>query len=175
MAAAAEGACTGSWGSARRRYGPHDGPIRGDLLPAPVDLHGAAKLAAGHLALARRLGLSAAWARIFSVYGPGEAGGSLVPDLVRALLRGERFPLSACAQRWDWLYEDDIADRVVPGAALELGARPRGGRAGRGLAIGRPAAGRPRDGPAPGGLRAGPARGGGGARRGRGANEGDER
>ncbi len=95
-------------------YGPHEGAVHEGLLPAPVDLYGAAKLAAGHLALAvaRRLGVSAAWARVFSVYGPGEGQGALVPDLVRALLAGERYPLSSCKQRWDYLYEDDAAEAL---------------------------------------------------------------
>jgi nucleoside-diphosphate-sugar epimerase len=96
-------------------YGPHDGPMHEELLPAPADLYGAAKLAAGHLALAlaRRLGVSAAWARVFSAYGPGETEGALVPDLARALLRGDPYPLTSCKQRWDYLYEDDAAEALL--------------------------------------------------------------
>lgn len=96
-------------------YGPHDGAISETTPTAPAEKYGAAKLAAGALALAlaSRLGLSAAWARVFSVYGPGEAAGALLPDLVRALLRGEPFPLSPCEQRWDYLYEDDAADALA--------------------------------------------------------------
>lgn len=106
-------------------YGPGDGALRESSPLAPVDLYGAAKVAAGHLALAlaRRLGVSAAWARVFSVYGPGEGPGALVPDLVRALLAGEPYPLSSCAQRWDYLYEDDAAEalRILLGRDDALG------------------------------------------------------
>lgn len=96
-------------------YGPLRGPLREDECPRPASLYGAAKLAAGHLwlALAERRGLSAAWVRVFSVYGPGERSGTLVPDLVRALAAGKPFPLSACTQPWDYLYEDDAAEALA--------------------------------------------------------------
>jgi nucleoside-diphosphate-sugar epimerase len=96
-------------------YGPWQGPVREDDCPRPQTLYGAAKLAAGHLCLAlcERLGVSAAWVRAFSVYGPGERSGALVPDLARALAAGTPFPLSSCAQRWDYLHEDDAAEALA--------------------------------------------------------------
>ncbi len=113
-AAAAAGARRFVGIGSQAEYGPHDDAIDEAVLPAPADLYGAAKLAAGHLALAlaSRLGASAAWARVFSVYGPGETAGALVPDLARALLRGTPYPLSSCAQRWDYLSEDDAAEAL---------------------------------------------------------------
>ena len=96
-------------------YGPHDGLISEETLTSPSTLYGAAKLACGHLsfALARRLRLSAAWARLFSIYGPGERSGSLIPDLARALRQGLSFPLGDGNGRWDYLYEDDAAEALV--------------------------------------------------------------
>lgn len=110
-AAAAAGARRFVGVGSQAEYGPHARPIREDDCPHPVTLYGAAKLAAGHLALAlaERLGMSAAWVRAFSVYGPGERAGALLPDLVHALASGRPFPLSSCAQRWDYLHEDDAA------------------------------------------------------------------
>ncbi|HSN93386.1 MAG TPA: NAD(P)-dependent oxidoreductase [Anaeromyxobacteraceae bacterium] len=115
-------------------YGPYPRPIREDDCTRPASLYGAAKLAAGQLslALARHLGIGAAWARLFSVYGPGERGGALVPDLVHALAEGRRFPLGPCRQLWDWLYEDDAAE------ALALLALRRGAEGLFNVASGRP-------------------------------------
>jgi len=95
-------------------YGRHDQPISEDTLTKPTTLYGAAKLACGHLclALARRLGISAAWARLFSVYGPGAGGGTLIPDLARALREKRPFPLGSGDTLWDYLYEDDAAEAL---------------------------------------------------------------
>ena len=96
-------------------YGPSAAPLREDDCLRPATMYGAAKAAAGHLcvALAARLGMSAAWVRAFSIYGPGERANALVPDVVRALAAGAPFPLSSCEQRWDYLYEDDAAEALV--------------------------------------------------------------
>jgi nucleoside-diphosphate-sugar epimerase len=96
-------------------YGPSACASREDDCPRPATMYGAAKLAAGQLclAVAERVGMSAAWARAFSVYGPGELRGALVPDLVRALAAGTPFPLSTCDQLWDYLYEDDAAEALA--------------------------------------------------------------
>lgn len=96
-------------------YGPNDHPLSEDAPARPVTLYGAAKLACGQLVLtvAPRLGVSAAWIRAFSVYGPGERSRALVPDLVRALTRGESFPLSSCEQLWDYLYEEDAGEALA--------------------------------------------------------------
>lgn len=95
-------------------YGPQPGVIDEETPPRPANLYGAAKLACGPLALAlgRRLGVSVAWARLFSVYGPGERAGALVPDLAAALGAGRPFPLGTCEARWDYLYEDDAAEAL---------------------------------------------------------------
>jgi len=103
-------------------YGPCDAVLREGSPTHPVTMYGAAKLAAGHLALAlaRRLGMSAAWARVFSVYGPGQREGALVPDLARALRDGRALPLGSGDVRWDLLFEEDA------GRALALLARAEG-------------------------------------------------
>ena len=96
-------------------YGPRDAAISEDDVPRPTSVYGAAKVAAGHLvlAIAPRLGVSAAWARVFSLYGPGEAPGALVPDLAAALLAGRDLPLGSGEQRWDYLHVDDAADALA--------------------------------------------------------------
>jgi UDP-glucose 4-epimerase len=102
-------------------YGPQAGVITEETVPTPATLYGSAKLAAGQLslALAPRLGVSAAWARAFSIYGPGERPGTLVPDLASALREGRPFPLGRGDVRWDFLFEDDAGDAIEALAAQD--------------------------------------------------------
>jgi len=102
-------------------YGPQPAMIHEDTPPRPTTLYGVTKLCAGLLAgrLAADAGLRFAWLRVFSVYGPKDNPGWLLPDLIRALLRGERFALTACEQRWDYLYVTDAAEAIY-----RVGATP---------------------------------------------------
>jgi nucleoside-diphosphate-sugar epimerase len=54
-----------------------------------------------------------AWARLFYVYGPGEAPGRLVPTVVQGFLAAAPVELSHGRQRLDFLYVDDVADALV--------------------------------------------------------------
>ena len=96
-------------------YGPGDGPLGEDAPARPTTAYGRAKLACGErwLALARRSGVSAAWVRVFSVYGPGQREGALVPDLARALAAARSLPLGPGDAAWDYLYEDDAAEALA--------------------------------------------------------------
>lgn len=83
---------------------------------APSDAatpYGRCKRALGDaFAAAGMLGLSTAWARVFFAYGPGEAGGRLVPALLASLAAGRRFATTDGSQIRDFIHVDDI------GAAL---------------------------------------------------------
>jgi nucleoside-diphosphate-sugar epimerase len=57
--------------------------------------------------------VGAAWGRLFFLYGPGERRGRLVPDVVNALLRGQRAPCSWGGQIRDFLLAEDAADALV--------------------------------------------------------------
>ncbi len=63
--------------------------------------------------LARELGMSWAWARLFFMYGPGEPPTRLVPSVIRSLLRGERARCSPGEQVRDFLHVEDVASGVV--------------------------------------------------------------
>lgn len=96
-------------------YGP-SAEVLSEASPVrPTSPYGAAKLECGRrwLAEADRLGASAAWVRVFSVYGPGQREGALVPDLARALREGRSLPLGAGETPWDYLYEDDAAEALA--------------------------------------------------------------
>ncbi|HEX8723371.1 MAG TPA: NAD(P)-dependent oxidoreductase [Pyrinomonadaceae bacterium] len=89
---------------------------------APATLYGVCKNALREVleAYARRSGLSAAWGRLFFLYGPHEYPERFVPSVVRGLLRGERVPCSHGAQVRDFLHAEDAASAFV--ALLESGA-----------------------------------------------------
>lgn len=64
-------------------------------------------------AFASTTGISAAWGRIFFVYGPYEPPGRLVPAVVRSLLQNQPARCSHGKQIRDFLYVRDLADAFV--------------------------------------------------------------
>jgi nucleoside-diphosphate-sugar epimerase len=91
----------------------------------PATLYGAAKhgLHVVAAAFAEQLGISLAWGRLFFLYGPHESPQRLVPSLARALLAGERAPMTAGTQRRDFMHVADagaafalLADSDVQGS-----------------------------------------------------------
>jgi UDP-glucose 4-epimerase len=100
-------------------YGPLAGKISEADATSPTTLYGAAKLAAHYLTrqLAAQSGLSYAWLRIFSTYGPGDNPHWLIPSLIEQMLDGQRPRTTGGEQLWDFLYIDDIASAVMAVAA----------------------------------------------------------
>jgi len=96
-------------------YGPHSGVIREDLAPAPATSYGTAKLALCLMTsrLCALAGMRFVWLRLFSTYGPDDDDDHMVPSLVRALIRRERYPLTAGGQLWDFLYIDDVVEALL--------------------------------------------------------------
>lgn len=104
----------------------------GPEAPVPASPYAAAKGAA--LAYGRMFhalyAMPVVHARLFMVYGPGQADrAKLVPYVIGSLLRGESPRLSSAARAVDWVYVDD----VVHGLLL-AGTRP--GLAGESVDIG---------------------------------------
>ncbi|QDM33319.1 NAD(P)-dependent oxidoreductase [Tardiphaga sp. vice352] len=101
-------------------YGPLDKKIAETDLPLPTTLYGASKLAVHYLTrqLAAQSGLSYAWIRIFSTYGPGDNPHWLIPSLINQMLDGQRPQTTFGEQLWDCLFIDDIATAVVAVATL---------------------------------------------------------
>jgi nucleoside-diphosphate-sugar epimerase len=85
----------------------------------PATLYGACKHALRLIveAFAARQGFSAAWCRLFFVYGPKELPQRFVPSVIRALLRGEPACCTHGRQVRDFLHAEDVADALV--AVLE--------------------------------------------------------
>lgn len=102
-------------------YGRYDRKIVEADLPQPTMLYGAAKLAANHLCAqrCREAGVSFAWLRLFSVYGPGDNANWLIPSAAASLVRGRAPLCTAGTQKWDYLYIDDVASGVLAAATTE--------------------------------------------------------
>jgi nucleoside-diphosphate-sugar epimerase len=81
----------------------------------PQTIYGASKHALqGLLAVsADALGISIAWARIFFLYGPGQAKGRLVPDVIDALVRDEPALCGSGSQLRDFMHVEDVASALV--------------------------------------------------------------
>lgn len=81
----------------------------------PSTLYGAAKHGTQLMltALAKRAGISAAWGRLFFLYGPGQSLLSLVPSVVRSLLNRQQALCDHGDLVRDYLYVDDAAAALV--------------------------------------------------------------
>jgi len=86
-----------------------------DTPLAPATDYGVCKdaLRSSLAADAPALGLSWAWGRIFFLYGPHEAPGRLVSDVVAGLLAGRRVAVSAGLQERDFMHVADVARAFV--------------------------------------------------------------
>ena len=111
-------------------YGAARGDLSEDHTEEPTTWYGSSKLA-GTMALAehaQRAGVRALTARLFTVYGPGEHAGRLLPALLETARTGTPLALTAGTQRRDFTFVDDVADGLLrlgtsaatPGAVVNL-------------------------------------------------------
>lgn len=114
-------------------YGLKANAPREDAWLEPNSVYAVTKAAGSHLtALARAQGLPAVTLRLYSIYGPWEDPGRLVPALVREAFRGGLPPLVASHTARDFVYVGDCCDALVraavqgapsgPGATLNIGS-----------------------------------------------------
>lgn len=99
-------------------YGPLNRAITETDRPEPTTLYGVSKLATALICdrMAGQLGISFAWLRLFSTYGPGDSDVWMIPSIIGQLLRGERPKTTLGTQMWDYLYIDDVADGILAAA-----------------------------------------------------------
>jgi nucleoside-diphosphate-sugar epimerase len=81
----------------------------------PVTNYGKAKLKAGTeaLALCDKMNITGCWARIFSVYGPGDHTEALIPYVIQKMKTNEAPNLTSCTQFWDFLFIEDAAKALI--------------------------------------------------------------
>lgn len=97
-------------------YDPRYGYCTEGLTPeAPSTLYAACKNSLRQVTAkyAAGLGLSAAWARVFYLYGPFEPPARLVPSVILSLLRGERAGCTHGRQLRDFLHVEDVASALA--------------------------------------------------------------
>ena len=92
-------------------YGRVEGVLKTDTPCNPENGYGIAKLCAGQMSRieCEKLGIDHIWARILSVYGPGDGPNTMISGVIRQLLAGEKPALTAGIQQWDYLYSGDAA------------------------------------------------------------------
>ncbi|WP_442755303.1 NAD-dependent epimerase/dehydratase family protein [Methylocystis sp. JAN1] len=96
-------------------YGPKRGRISENNVAEPTTLYGIAKLAAARTLfnICAMRGVSGAWGRVFSLYGPGDVGPWLIPSLIRAFREGRPPELTRCEQVWEYTHVRDAADAMI--------------------------------------------------------------
>jgi len=96
-------------------YGSHEGRISEDVPLNPTAQYGATK-AAGTILLrerARTLGVPLIVVRPFGIWGPGEPAYHLVPQVIMACVNRYPLKLTPCEILRDYMYVEDVADRIL--------------------------------------------------------------
>lgn len=92
-------------------YGRYEGKLNAGIPAFPENGYGMAKLCAGQMSrlLCRELGMRHIWARILSVYGPGDGEKTMVMSALNSFFQGKAPEFTAGEQQWDYLYNKDAA------------------------------------------------------------------
>ena len=92
-------------------YGSVGGDLSEDAQPRPSTLYGKSKLESTRnlTECCRNSTLRGMTARLFTVYGPGEHRGRLLPSLLEAAREPGKLALTSGAQRRDFTYVEDVA------------------------------------------------------------------
>jgi UDP-glucose 4-epimerase len=96
-------------------YGEVGGDLSEDSRAEPTTVYGKSKLA-GTEAVARfcgENGIRGVTARLFTVYGPGEHQGRLLPSLMESARTGREIRLTEGRQRRDFTYVGDVAEGLL--------------------------------------------------------------
>lgn len=96
-------------------YGPVDGPLRENAVVDPTTDYGRTKLRGTRIveSCGAMSGLRGAVARLFTVYGPGEHDGRLLPSLMRAARTGQPLELTSGRQRRNFTYVEDVVEGLL--------------------------------------------------------------
>ncbi len=99
-------------------YGTKDHPMSEAEILEPNSYYAVAKAAQTLLCqhVARTSPLAVITLRLFSVYGPFEEPGRLVPNVIKLALAHENIPLAAPTVARDFVYIDDVVDAYIMAA-----------------------------------------------------------
>jgi len=103
-------------------YGIARGDLQEETPGAPTTLYGRSKLAGTRRLheVAHRAGVRSVTGRLFTVYGPGESSGRLLPTLVDAARSDRPIALTGGVQLRDFTYVADAAEGLLRLGALSL-------------------------------------------------------
>ncbi|NML68055.1 NAD(P)-dependent oxidoreductase [Hymenobacter sp. RP-2-7] len=104
-------------------YGAFEGRIDEDYPALPTAAYGAVKVATLQLvrAFCEAHQLEWYWLRVFAVFGPREDAQWFVSFVAASLLRRQPPDLTACEQRYDYLFAPDLARAIVQTLAAASG------------------------------------------------------
>jgi UDP-glucose 4-epimerase len=107
-------------------YGRVNGPVEEKSEPKPVSPYGKTKLeGTKRLAeIAARTGLRSTTVRLFTVYGPGEHAGRLLPSLMAAARSHAELPLTRGEQQRDFTYVEEAAEGLLRLGCTEARVTP---------------------------------------------------
>ena len=108
------GACIVHAGTAAE-YGDATGDLGEQTTPRPTGVYGRTKLAGSRAVLeaCARMGRGGVVARLFTVYGPGEHAGRLLPALLDAAGHDRPLALTSGEHSRDFTFVDDVADGLL--------------------------------------------------------------
>lgn len=96
-------------------YGIYGFPVDETTAPMPNDAYGSVKtLTANYLRnLFEYTKTEWYWIRVFSVFGEGENPNWLIPTVISKLLKNVPVELTACEQKYDYLYIKDFCNQLL--------------------------------------------------------------
>jgi nucleoside-diphosphate-sugar epimerase len=96
-------------------YGPVSGSVSEDSPLRPASSYGRGKVDAFRelRRLSQATALTWTWGRVFSVYGPLEGPGWLLPSIAESARNGNHIALTAATKPWSYLYAADAARAIV--------------------------------------------------------------
>lgn len=107
-------------------YGEAGGHLDETGPARPTTLYGRTKLAGTEVVRAAVAAgrCQAVVARLFTVYGPGERAGRLLPTLLEATRHSEPVPLTAGTQRRDFTFVDEVVEGLIRLATARASVPP---------------------------------------------------
>lgn len=96
-------------------YGDQKGPFREEYELSPLDDYSLSKLLAEQTlrTFSNHKVVRSCVIRPAVIYGEGQASDMFIPSLVRALLEGRKFPMTAGEQKRDMLFVGDLARAIL--------------------------------------------------------------
>jgi len=96
-------------------YGMCGGDLAESTVAEPTTLYGRTKLAGTHALQNASVssGIASVTARLFTVYGPGERTGRLLPSLLEAARTGNCLEMTAGTQKRDFTYVEDVTEGLL--------------------------------------------------------------